>query len=292
MVNILFALERAGHSIKQFTIMPTSNAALGRASPSLFCLPGMSLNFDRFLRYRYNLFSVPLVHLTKLHIDLADEDFWKESRSLQDSVGKGGLAHFLKGLCKLDDIYIRLHTIKKTRGRHRVMPTPLERVFGEGVFRYLRWLKLDSLWLDPSELCRFLVRHQSTLEELTLSNINLSGVSVTPGITAGATPLPQLVPNSDHIAESPPSQEWYQVAQTCCELPKLLGLNIEAPSTGPLWEVLDLFVTEELLELAMNGRKNKMAQGKIEDMWESLETAWGMNEIGDSAGTQLIRRTG
>ncbi|KAK3722412.1 hypothetical protein LTR37_002403 [Vermiconidia calcicola] len=277
-LTLLSALSDAGRSLQRFGIESSDNRALGRPDTQHFAVfPGMLIHFDHLSKTTLKHVTQPLRRLHSLHIDLADEDKATSNIvQMYQCIGEGGLARFLATLTSLEHLHVRIHTQCTIAGPFPAVHTvvvPLQKIFGSSVFPRLRRLSLDSLWLEPTELCDLLLRHGATLEQLTLANINLGetgrGRQMTPGIT---TLLPPGQRFSHFLPTSPlPATEWTQVARTCPELPKLQGLKIEAPSVSMDWCHLAVFDVEELVEMGIDGRDNTLSDGPPLDIWGCLE---------------------
>ena len=277
-LTLLSALSDAGRSLQRFGIESSDNRALGRPDTQHFAVfPGMLIHFDHLSKTTLRHVTQPLRRLSSLHIDLADEDMPTSNIiKMHQCISEGGLARFLAQLTSLEHLHVRIQTQCTIAGPFPAVHTvvvPLQKVFGSSVCPCLRRLSLDSLWLEPTELCNLLSRHGGTLEQLTLANINLGetnrGRHLVPGIT---TLLPPAQRSSHFLPTAPvPVTEWTQVARTCHELPKLQGLKIEAPSVSVDWCRLGLFDVEELVEIGINGRDNALSDGPPLDIWGCLE---------------------
>lgn len=121
---------------------------------------------------------------------------------------------------------------------------------------------MDSFWVEPEELCDFLLRHQDALAELSLINVNLGGT-----MTCHHEGPNLVCVDEWSYCEFPSLLEWTQVAQTCQALIGLEGLAITSPSVNPERNRLSMFDTAELVELGMDGRDNTLWEGGA---WEIL----------------------
>ena len=151
----------------------------------------------------------------------------------------------------------------------------MEKIFGKTTFPRLRRLRLDSFWVEPDELCTLLLRHRITLEELASSNINLGGTQGEAVEILLRHPH-QLLPNrrSSRAIQIGLSREWRLVTMACRELPRLHGVEFEAPSVPAFWITLGFLDVEDLMKLAVNGKENKLVQTQFEGFWDCLEAVW------------------
>ncbi|KAK4539627.1 hypothetical protein LTR36_010510 [Oleoguttula mirabilis] len=171
-------------------------------------------------------------------------------------VEHGGLRRFLGELKELEGLDLRMRSVNSKSATPAPVYIPLSIVFGN--------LRFSDLWLEPAELCELLGRHASTLEEVTLANINL-----------GETALTRSPQQSTHVIAMTGMRqaypEWEAVARTCQAMSRLAGLLLEAPSVDVLWEVLGVFEVEDLMERGMGERGNRLGVRGFADLWEQVE---------------------
>ncbi|KAK3616914.1 hypothetical protein LTR56_025631 [Elasticomyces elasticus] len=132
----------------------------------------------------------------------------------------------------------------------------LEDVFGNHKFARLRHIRLADFWLEPTELCDFLLKHASTLETIALININLGGIGNLPLLRPGVVKLPEAEDEQDDSSDPTEHPGWEEVAEACTALRQLRSLRIESASVGEYWTPVAQSDMTSLEQLGMGSREN------------------------------------
>ncbi len=267
---ILGALSKSACTIRSLTIEAGRAITIPAIVSDYMAFPGMLLDFRSRTVPGPKLKIRALRRLKRLHLDLREEgidpvDCHALRRRLKRVRGLG-LTRILARLEQLEEIQIRLapSQIAFGHGRYETTCIPLKSIFRGTTFARLHNLRLDSFWLEPDELCSFILSHQVTLAELTLTNINLGGTDEVERNTF-------IIEREESLRSAASLTEWKQVAQACQRLPKLMGLRIDGPSASTQWNPLSVFESEELEEEAMCGRENVLIGKDDGGVWGSLE---------------------
>ncbi|KAK5170134.1 uncharacterized protein LTR77_004718 [Saxophila tyrrhenica] len=195
---------------------------------------------------------------------------------------QGQITRLLHELARLEDFYIKVAPSRPVidfGGAPAYAETTiisLKDVFGDIILQNLRTLCMDSFWDEPEELCEFLLRHQNTLVELSLSDINLGGTLAFH--YEGHNNIVFVEERSSN--RSPSLVEWTQVAQTCQALVGLEGLARTPPSVNPERNPLSMFDAVESVELGKNGRDNVLWEGGA---WEILANMMSREAAGKAS---------
>ena len=170
---LVAALRKAGRSLKAIVVEPTASHLLqGIVNPTIG-FPAILLSFEPQAWTP----MLPLPNLSRLRLDLSQDHHTNSNmRKIYSSYQGGRLARFLAPLTNLEDVYIRVQSALLADGDKRRNILTLHHVFGSTTFSKLRVLHLDSFWLEPSHLISFLLKHKSSLEEVTLSSVHLGGL--------------------------------------------------------------------------------------------------------------------
>lgn len=250
----------------------------------------MLVCWDRLPETFFTELTAPLQRLTRLRLGLSGD-----GETFVAAVWEGKVASLLSHLPKLEDLTISTEGL--VQGRldddldtvmhfRRLARIPMEKFIGaDDVFPRLRRLEIRFFWLDASELCNLLARHEATIEEFLVYMVMLGGTHDTEDPGPGkpnslvlrkpreerrsfspndesTSVTSQQDADADRDGEdgkrtmpTPTLPEWDQVVLACQKLPRLRGVDFQAPmeferrGEGAI-ELRDLELR------AMNGRVN------------------------------------
>ncbi|KAK5745754.1 hypothetical protein LTR17_001256 [Elasticomyces elasticus] len=240
-----FGILDGGLKIEQFHLVPNYKAVL-EPHARYYQLPSIMVEFDTlmFARqvYGYHGDRVGKRYnaLKDLHIDLS----WVGYRcTLSTSLfGLDGscpyVLEFFGSLAIANVETLSLSVCKQApavRQGSKTTVITLGEVLRGRQFPSLRELRITDMWLEPVEICDFVLAHADTLEVVKLVNINL-------GDRAGVDQYLGLVNIPAHPSQAPLDESeregWKQVVKTCKVLPKWEGLGIAGATVGKDWKVV------------------------------------------------------
>ncbi|KAK5745753.1 hypothetical protein LTR17_001255 [Elasticomyces elasticus] len=243
--------------IESLEIMPSSAALLSPLTKA-FRFPAMVPEFEVLdeLNHADNArdeFTENFKTLRTLNLSLSNIHGVLSSTILDEKVTNvKSLRNFFGGVVALDPLTLGL----RTQYYEQTTAISLHDVFGNYTFARLRHIRLVDFWLEPIELCDFLLKHASTLETVGLINVNLGGVANLPLLRKGVVVIPEAEDGREESSDPKEHPEWEEVAEACKALRQLHGLTIEGASVGEYWTPVAQLDMTSLEQLGMGGRKN------------------------------------
>ncbi|KAK5745755.1 hypothetical protein LTR17_001257 [Elasticomyces elasticus] len=282
-IAIDWAVLMGGLKVEEFQVIPTSKISLAPLAedyelPSIMILTrcgDMETNADAMNRtYR---------SVKDLRLDLSNfgnkRNIVEALRRLRHSSTR--LMPFFGPLYNVQSLSLNLRAQGDAFGDHVSTLVTIGSAFQWRVLLQLRHVTLTNFWVEPADLCNFLIAHADTLETVRLENINLGGTEVGPFYRNGGGKLarvPRLPMRHDGPLCASERNRWDQVASTCRSLLNLRDLLITRPTVGEQWKLLgkaDLEAFDKFDEFEM-----KVENGNFEDL--QIGCTWGFSWTGIS----------
>ncbi|KAK4904210.1 hypothetical protein LTR49_026301 [Elasticomyces elasticus] len=238
-----FGILDGGLKIERFHLVPNHKAVLDPLT-RYYQLPSIMVEFDTLMfarqvyGYHGDRVSKRYNALKDLHIDLSHVGYrCTLSTSLFGLDGSCPyILEFFGSVANVETL--SLSVCKQGPGVHQTSMTTvitLGEVLGGRQFPSLRELRITDMWLEPVEICDFVLAHADTLEVVKLVNINL-GDRVRADQHLGLVSIP------GHPSQAPLDENerewWKQVVKTCKVLPRWEGLGLAGATVGKDWKVV------------------------------------------------------
>ncbi|KAK4896056.1 hypothetical protein LTR27_005913 [Elasticomyces elasticus] len=234
-IAIDWAVLMGGLKVEEFQVIPTSKISLAPLAedyelPSIMILTrcgDMETNADAMSRtYR---------SVKDLRLDLSNfgnkRNIVEALRRLRHSSTR--LMPFFGPLYNVRSLSLNLRAQGEAFGDHVSTLVTIGSALQWRVLLQLRHVTLTNFWVEPADLCNFLIAHAATLETVRLENINLGGTEIGPFYRNGGGKLarvPRLPMRQDGPLCASERNRWDQVASTCRTLLKLRDLFITRPT--------------------------------------------------------------
>ncbi|KAK5746884.1 hypothetical protein LTR17_000515 [Elasticomyces elasticus] len=254
---LMNCLSTGKNKIENLEIMPSSAALLSPLTKA-FRFPAMVPEFEVLDELDHadttrDEFMENFKTLKTLNLSLSNIHGVLSPTILDEKVTNvKSLRNFFGGLETLDTLTLSL----RAQYFDETTITSLDDVFGHRTFARLRHIRLVDFWLEPTELCDFLLKHASTLETIALIDINLGGIGNLPLLRPGVVELPEAEDEQDDSSDPTEHPEWEEVAEACMALRQLRSLRIEGASVGEYWTPVAQSDMTSLEQLVMGSREN------------------------------------
>ncbi|KAK5746886.1 hypothetical protein LTR17_000517 [Elasticomyces elasticus] len=277
------AVLKGGLKVEEFQVIPTSKTSLAPLAedyelPSMMFLTrcgDMESNADAMSRTYHSV--------KNLRIDLSNignkRNIVEALRRLRHSSSR--LLPFFGPLYNVRSLSLNLRAQGEAFGDHVSTLVTIGSAFQWRILLQLRHITLTNFWVEPADLCNFLIAHADTLATVRLENINLGGTEIGPFYRNGGGKLarvPRLPMRQDgHLCASERNR-WDQVASTCQTLLKLRDLFVTRPTVGEQWKLLEEADLEAFAKF--DGFEMNVEHANFEDL--QIGCTWGISWTGIS----------
>ncbi|KAK4952754.1 hypothetical protein LTR10_009562 [Elasticomyces elasticus] len=294
-VDITIAMDWAvlvgGLKVEDFQVIPTGKTSLAPLAeyyelPSMMILThcgGMEETNADAVSKRYH-------SVKDLRVDLSNfgnkRIIVEALRRLRHSSSR--LIPFFGPLYNVQSLSLNLRAQGDAFGDHVSTLVTIGSALQWCVLDQLRHVTLTNFWVEPADLCNFLIAHADTLETVRLENINLGGTEIGPFYRNGGGKLarvPRLPMRQDGPLCASERKRWDQVASTCRTLLELRDLFITRPTVGEQWKLLEEEANLEAFA-KLDAFEMKVENANCEDLQIGCTWAISWTGISSPAGTR------